>query len=194
MLEEWMRKITGKDDENGSNNWSKKGKYLVAAAVCLGLLAIIWPANKDVPSQTNTSTVNQNMDGVAQVKARLAQELEDILSQVDGAGEVQVSITLSSDGLKNYARNTKNDRKETKELDNSGGDRTITEENQTSDIAVSGSTTLLVEEIAPEIVGVLVVADGAQDGLVKEKLTDAVTTLLNVSPYQVRVVARKGVK
>lgn len=191
MLEEWIRKISGKGEQKWLD-WGQKGKYLVAAAVCLGLLALIWPTSKNVPQNTTTSTANQSTDGVAQAKAKLADELENILSQVEGAGEVQVSITLSSDGLKSYARNTKNERKETKELDNSGGDRTITEENQTSDIAVSGGAALLVEDSAPEVVGVLVVAEGAQDGLVKEKLTDAATTLLNISPYQVRVIARKG--
>lgn len=192
MLEEWIRKISGKGENKGLVDWGQKGKYLVAAAVCLGLLAIMWPTGKNIPQETTSGTKVENTEGVAQAKDRLAGELENILSQVEGAGKVQVSITLSSDGLKSYARNTKTDRKETKELDNSGGDRTITEENQTSDIAVSGGSALLIEDSAPEVVGVLVVAEGAQDGLVKEKLTDATTTLLNISSYQVRVVARKG--
>ena len=191
MLEEWIRKITGKDDKNGLINWGQKGKYLVAAAICLGLLALIWPPGNSAPNKTTASPAEQS-DGVAQAKDKLAGELEDILSQVEGAGKVQVSITLSSDGLKDYARNTKNEHRETEELDNSGGDRNIKEENQTSDIAVSGGAALLVEDKAPEVVGVLVVAEGAQDGLIKEKLTDAAVTLLNISPHQVRVVAGKG--
>jgi len=191
MLEEWIRKITGKDDKIGLTNWGQKGKYLVVAAICLGLLAIIWQPSKSVPKGT-TASPSEQIDGVTQAKDKLAGELENILSQVEGAGKVQVSITLSSDGLKDYARNTKNERRETEELDRSGGDRNIKEENQTSDIAVSGGAALLVEDKAPEVVGVLVVADGAQDGLIKEKLTDVTVTLLNISPHQVRVVARKG--
>jgi stage III sporulation protein AG len=186
-----MRKITAPEEKEVFAKWGKKGKYLVVVAVCLGLLALIWPQGKSVPRET-ANLVSQNSSGVAQVKANLASELENILSQVEGAGKVQVSLTLSSDGLKSYARNTKNERRETQEIDKSGGDRNIKEDNQTSDIAVSGGAALLVEDSAPEVIGVLVVADGAGNGHVKEKLTNATITLLNISPHQVRVVARKG--
>ena len=191
MLDEWMRKIIEKDKKKVFTNWGKKGKYLVVVAVCLGLLALIWPQGKSVPRET-AGPESQNSSGVAQAKTNLAGELQSILSQVEGAGKVQVSLTLTSDGVKSYARNTKNEHRETQEIDRSSGDRNIKEDNQTSDIAVSGGAALLVEDSAPEVVGVLVVADGAQDGLVKEKLTDATVTLLNISPHQVRVVARKG--
>ena len=191
MLDEWKRKISDCSEQSFWGNWGKKGRYLVVAVVCLGLLTLIWPQSTSV-SPENAAPASLPTEGVARAKANLAGELEDILSQVDGAGKVQVSITLSSDGLKSYARNTKNEQRETKELDSNGGDRNIKEENQSSDIAVSGGAALLVEDSAPEVVGVLVVAEGAQDSLVKEQLTDATTTLLNISPHQVRVVARKG--
>ncbi|MDD3364465.1 MAG: hypothetical protein PHZ03_05745 [Syntrophomonas sp.] len=191
LLDEWMRKITGEEEKKVFANWGKKSKYLVVIAVCLGLLALIWPQAKSTPQEI-TVPANQNSSGVAQAKANLAGELQSILSQVEGAGKVQVSLTLSSDGLKSYARNTKNEHRETQETAQSSGDRNIKEDNQTSDIAVSGGAALLVEDSAPEVVGVLVVADGAGNGLVKEKLTDATITLLNISPNQVRVVTRKG--
>ncbi|MDD4801717.1 MAG: hypothetical protein PHF24_02065 [Syntrophomonas sp.] len=191
MLDEWIRKITHEEEKKGFIIWGKKGKYLILIVVCLGLLALIWPQGTNIPQVTTEPQIQSNK-GVAQAKAFLAAELEEILCQVEGAGKVQVSITLSSDGLKSYARNTTNERRETLEMDRSGSDRNIKEENQASDIAVSGGSALLVEDSAPEIVGVLVVADGAGNGLVKEMLTDATVTLLNISPHQVRVVARKG--
>ncbi|MFA7077484.1 MAG: hypothetical protein WC147_03595 [Syntrophomonas sp.] len=193
MWDEWKKKITGDLEKSGAANWSKKGKYLIVAAVCLGILSLMWPINNSVPVQTAAPSA-MKYEGVAQAKADLAVELESILSQVEGAGTVQVSITLSSDGLKSYARNTKHERRETQEMDRNSGDRNITEENQSSDIAASGGAALLVEDSAPEVVGVLVVAEGAANSLVKEKLTDATTTLLNIAPHQVRVVARKGDK
>ena len=44
----------------------------------------------------------------------------------------------------------------------------------------------------PEILGVLVVADGAQDPQVKENLAQATATLLDISPHRVRVMPREG--
>ncbi len=190
MLQEWMKKISSGNDDKVFAKWEKKGKYLVVVAVSIGLLALLWTPGKSVPQEKINAQIQSI--GVASAKANLTEELQSILSHVEGAGKVQVSITLSSDGLKNYARNTKNEVRTTQELDRSGGDRSIKEDNQTSDIAVSSGAALLVEDKAPEVVGVLVVADGAQDGLVKEKLTDATCTLLNISPSQVRVLSRKG--
>lgn len=191
MLDEWKRKLTDNSEQGLWGTWGKKSRYLIVAVVCLGLLTLIWPPSNSSSPET-TTPASLPSEGVALAKANLAGELEDILAQIDGAGKVQVSITLSSDGLKSYARNTKDDRRETAELDKSGLDRNIKEENQSSDIALSGGAALLVEDGAPEVVGVLVVAEGAQDSRIKEQLTDATTTLLNISPYQVRVLARKG--
>lgn len=194
MLDEWKKKITDGSKTVFTGNWGHKSRYLITAAVCLGLLSLIWPQNQSIPTQTQTTTSSASLpaEGVDEAKANLAREMEGILSQVDGAGTVRVSITLRSDGLKSYARNTKNEQRETQELDSNGGDRNIKEDNQSSDIAVSGGSALLLEDCAPEIVGVLIVAEGARNSLVKEQLTDAAVTLLNVSPCQVRVVARKG--
>lgn len=190
MLDEWRRKI-GSGTVKGPPPGGKQVKYLLVAVVCLGLLALIWPSNDSSPHPELGEQTNQS-DGVGLARADLAADLEQILSQVEGAGAVEVSLTLSSDGIKNYARNTKNEHRDTQEADNVGGDRNIVEENQTSDIAISGGAALLVEDSAPEVVGVLVVADGAVNNTIKERLTNATATLLNISPYQVRVEARKG--
>ncbi len=189
MLKEWKKKITA-----DINNWegpSKKGHYLIIAAICLGLLFLLWTPNTSQSPLPDVS-VNHPAQGVAGIKAELSAELQAILSQVEGAGPVEVSLTLSSDGLKSYATNIDNEKRTTEEADSTGGDRNVLEESQRSDIAVLGGTALLVEESAPEVVGVLVVAGGAADSEVKERLTDATVTLLNVPPHKVRVVVRKG--
>ncbi len=188
MLEEWIRGIKEPENASEARDWKKWSRYLLAIVVCIGLLALIWPMDKSQPSP---AAVKTNNSSVEQAKAKLTAELQSILSQVEGAGEVGVSISLNSNGLKDYASNTKNEIRETSEQDRSGGDRKIREENLSSDIAVSGGAALLVEEKAPQVLGVLVVADGAGNAAVKERLTDATATLLNISPHQIRVVPRK---
>ncbi len=188
MLEEWKRKW---GQASSSQAGGRYGLYLLVAAVCLGLLALLWPS-ADTRSVPESPPAVSQAGGVYQARAALAADLERILSQVEGAGPVQVSITLSSDGLRSYARNTKTEHRVTQEADRMGGDREVTEANQNSDIAISGGAALLVEDSAPQVGGVLVVAEGAADNRVKERLTDATTVLLNVSPHQVRVETRKG--
>ena len=187
MLEEWVRGIyPGKGEEgNGHSRWSR---YILVILICIGMLALIWPMGKNESVQVSEESTSGSVERSQQ---NISQELENILSQVKGAGQVRVSISLNSDGLKSYASNTKNDVRETVEQDNKGGDRQVREENISSEIAVSGGSALLVEEKAPQITGVLVVADGANDPVVKEELGEATAALLNLSPHQIRVLPRK---
>lgn len=187
MLQEWIRGVV---DDPGTETGSKSkwGRYILAILICVGILALIWPMGKEKPAQV---TAPSTIGGVEQGQQKITRQLEGILSQVEGAGKVSVSITLRSDGLKSYASNTKNDVRETDEQDSSGGDRKIREENNSKEIVVNGGSALLVEETAPQITGVLIVATGAKDPAIKEELSDAAAALLNISPHQIRVLPRK---
>lgn len=188
MLDEWLRKVDGSDEKKGLAMWNKWGRYVLVGLVCIGLLALMWPSSKNAP--VKNVAVQKSEVPSDSVRASLAGELQSILSQVDGAGKVEVSLMLNSNGVKTYASNTKNESKQTQEMDKNSGERSIREDNLASDIAVLGGAPILVEDKAPKVTGVLIVADGARDAAVKEELTDAAVTLLNISPHQVRVVPR----
>ena len=82
--------------------------------------------------------------------------------------------------------------KTTDEKDVEGGTRAINEKN-TSDQVVfmneQGGTSkpLVLKEINPEIKGVIIVAEGANDPRVKLQLTEAVQTVLDVPAYRVSI-------
>ncbi len=185
VMEEWIRGGSGDNGENRPKKWSR---YILVIIICLGMLALVWPLGKEEPVQVKEKNPSGSVERAQQ---KISRDLESILSQVEGAGQVRVSISLDSDGLKSYAGNTKKDVRETIEQDRSGGERQIREENQSSEIAVSGGSALLIEEKAPRITGVLVVAEGADNSLVKEELNEAVAVLLNLSPHQIRVLPRR---
>ncbi|MEA1960253.1 MAG: hypothetical protein U9N81_03000 [Bacillota bacterium] len=191
MLDEWIRKSEGKEENNEVFPWKGKTKILLVLLVSVGLLALLWPSSTGKNEQLSTGNQVVRLSN-ADVKTIMMNELQAILSQVKGAGTVDVSITLASEGEKSYARNTRDEERNTRETDTSGGERDIKEVNVFSDVAVSSGQALLIEDRAPEVVGVLVVAEGAEDARVKEKLTDITVTLLNLYPHQVRVVAREG--
>ncbi|MEN6461237.1 MAG: hypothetical protein ABFC94_07715 [Syntrophomonas sp.] len=195
MLDEWIRDITAKDQSGGKfSGWGKTGKYGLIILICLGLLALIWPNSKPQSQNVTTGIGTSSVKSDANVKTQMVTELESILSSVDGAGTVQVSLTLTSDGIKNYATNVREERQDTEEKDTKGQSKKITEQNIERDLAVSGGNSLLVEQKYPEVVGVLVVADGASDPAIKEELTAATVTLLDLSPDMVRVLPRTSGK
>ncbi|HZK44507.1 MAG TPA: hypothetical protein VFC73_09540 [Syntrophomonadaceae bacterium] len=190
MLEEWIRK--GKEEgQNLKLKGNSKVRYLLVIIICLGLLAIIWPSAKTKP---DTPATPNNIKQVQKstIQNSMATDLEEILSQIDGAGSVDVSLTLSSDGVKTYASNVRDERRDIQENDNKGTKKTTSEKNITRDLAVSSGNPLLVEEKKPEILGVLVVADGAKSPVIRERLTNATSTLLNIAPHKINVMPRKG--
>jgi len=193
MLDEWIRNHSegGNGKKIWADYWNKKRRYVfLIGVICVGIIALLWPSQPiSAPQAVPEKLAYDNSVDLA--RAQLASELESILSQIDGAGKVQVSITLSSDGKKQYASKTVDEKRDTKEIDRNGGERNIKEENLSTDLAVSGGQAVLIESQAPQVLGVLVVAEGARDVFIREKLSDATATLLNISPHQVRVLPRK---
>lgn len=190
MLDEWIR--GNKDKDKGGNNplYSSRGKkYALVIVICLGLLALIWPVTKTESPSPPPAAKSQSTE-TGKATQGMASELESILSQIDGAGKVEVSLTLTSEGVKTYATNVRTERRVNQESDGRTSKKT-TEENQVLDLAVAAGNPLLVEEKIPDILGVLVVADGARNPEVKENLTEATATLLNISAHKVRVLPRK---
>ncbi len=191
MLEEWLRGKGNGEQDLTTSRWVKKplSKYIMVAAICLGLLALIWPIGNNsgqakVP-QTSTGKAADDM-----VKSEMTANLEAILSQVKGAGVVQVSLSLASDGQKSYASNSRDESREIREGNAASGSKVTNEESRVRDLAVSGGSPLRVENKTPEVLGVLVVADGAESPEVALRLMEATATLLRISPHQVSVMPR----
>lgn len=188
VLDEWIRGEKGEENKNSLLN-SKKGRLLLVIIICIGLLALLWPPiGKPDSSSTQIAQPSAGRVKEGGLKHSLQTELAAILGQIEGAGVVEVSVTLDSDGIRTYATNNRDERRQ---IEESGRSTTI-EESSTRDLAVSSGNPLLLEEKLPEILGVLIVADGAGDPQVKENLTNAASTLLDISPHRVRVMPREG--
>ncbi len=128
----------------------------------------------------------------------LASELERVLSEVEGAGRVTVTVSLKSGPESEMADNLIKTEKKTEERDQSGGVRVTTETNEQVQLAMArptgqGDSPVEVRTLRPEIGGVLVVCDGARDPSVKMDISKAVQTLLDLPAHRVMVLPRKGV-
>ena len=126
----------------------------------------------------------------------LAEKVRGMLAMVEGAGEVQVAIRLSSSTRSSYAVNATTGRKTTEEKDQGGGTRVISEESDSGQLVLvreTGSENPVVEqESAANIAGVLVVARGAAEPQVKARLFRAVETGLGVEPHKILVLPMEG--
>ncbi|MBO8159204.1 hypothetical protein [Thermosyntropha sp.] len=191
MLEEWIRN-KGDNKVNRAEEWKKKGMYFLVILCCAGILALIWPVSS-TDTQTDSSSISEPVykkKEIDNVKAEMANELESILSQIEGAGKVSVSLTLSSDGINTYAANVREEKRNQEET-SKGSKKVTNETNISRDVAVNSGNALLIEHKNPEVIGVLIVADGAGNPEVRENLTYAASTLLDIPAHKVRVMPRE---
>lgn len=122
----------------------------------------------------------------------LEEKLEDILSQLKGVGSVKVMITLEDTVEKVPAFNTTTNNETTNEIDSQGGTREIVREDMTIQVVTNTEGSVIVlKEIKPTVKGVIVIAEGAEDLEVKEKLYEAVKTVLGIPGNKVEIYASK---
>ena len=174
------------------NEKDKKKIYslLTLAVICgIALIAISGLEDKAISSkdEVNNKITQEELSNESS-KATLEEKLKNILSQIEGAGEVDVMITYESSEDIQPAFNTNTTTEETKEVDQQGGERTVTtsSENKTM-ITSSSNEPIVIKTNQPKINGVIVVATGAKDLTVKETLYSAVQTALQVQGHQVEI-------
>lgn len=124
----------------------------------------------------------------------IQKEMEAILSQVAGAGKVDVMITYETGKESVPATNVKRNDNSTQEKDTSGGTRDITQNDFESNVVYEeGQGTkkpIILKEIQPKVKGVVIIADGADNPVVKENLCNAAKVLLDVEMHKIQVLQR----
>lgn len=123
----------------------------------------------------------------------LENRLVNILSKFEGVGDLSVMVTLADSAEKITAVNTSTTSESSVENDGEGGTREVLREDLTSEIITRGNddSLMVVKEIKPTIQGVIVVAHGAEDPILKERLYEAVKTVLGITGNRVQVYPTK---
>ncbi len=188
---------------------SGKGIVALAVTVMIGIafLSSGPTGGKDKIRQesiTNRSTTQFTTDNERQVtevfawETQLERRLETILRQVEGVGSVTVSILLAEGVEKNFATNFSTNQRTVEERDQAGGSRRTVETNEGTQLVLTRSaqggteSPVVLKEVKPKVQGVLVVAAGAHNPLIREMISKAVQTYLNVEPHQISVLTREG--
>ncbi|NGP43603.1 stage III sporulation protein AG [Bacillaceae bacterium SIJ1] len=122
-------------------------------------------------------------------------QLKATIEGLMGVRGATVMVTLESTGEKIYEKNRTNRIQKTREEDANGGERTI-DETTTEETVVTtrdGDKESVVQKKTanPEVRGVLIVAEGADNIQVKSWIIEAVTKSLGVPPHRVSVLPKK---
>ncbi len=174
----------------------KENKKLLAI-LSIGLIGIILllmteitGKDKNKKQQVKTADNSTQYTYEQNYKNSVQNDLQKIISSIDGAGKTTVMITLDSGSKSVYAIDEKT----------SNNDDSLEKENEykkssqnsknTEHIIIKDSLNkdekgLIVEVIQPQIRGVAIVCEGADSAVVRQNITDTVTAVLNISSTRV---------
>ncbi len=153
----------------------KKYKYVI-------IIVIAGIALMMLPSGTNKDEVKTEQAAVSTQKT-MEQRLTEALSQIRGAGRVQVMLTESAGAETIY---------KTDENISSGADSSSSQKDTVTvtdkDRAESG---LITQVIPPQYLGALIVCQGADDPTVRLAITEAVASLTGLRTDRITIVRMK---
>lgn len=152
-------------------------------------------AKKPVNEQTNKTQEVGKIVNTGE-KSELERQLEEILSQIAGAGKVNVMVTYVSGKEYVPATDIKKSDNSTQEKDSGGGTRSINNSSTESKIIYKegqggSKEPVMIKELKPPVKGVVVVADGAAEPAVRDGIAKAVQVLVDIPIHKVQILERK---
>ncbi len=193
---DWLGKLRSGDKLPGKN------QLLIILLIGILLLVIVFPSPSenrgDGSEEEGTQTAADGWaetSSLGEYEAYLEKKTAEMLRQVEGVGEVTVMITLKSDGQKIIEKDQSSSGQTTEETDSAGGTRTVedTSSDKTSiyeQDADGSSTPYISKELSPEIGGVIVIADGGDNAVTAQNITEAVQALFGVEAHKIKIMKR----
>ncbi|MBQ7954411.1 MAG: stage III sporulation protein AG [Lachnospiraceae bacterium] len=125
----------------------------------------------------------------------MEEKLEKSLAKVDGAGAVDVIISMKSTEEKVVEKDMPVSRSGTVETDSQGGSRQISSFDSGESTVYSSesgtSVPYVVKTLLPKVEGVIVIAQGAGNGSVSKNISDAIEVLFGIDAHKIKVVKMK---
>ena len=165
-----------------SNN--KKNMVLI---ICAFIAVVLLVASEFTESKTEEELNVKTGVSSTEYISKQEEKLKEILEVIDGAGEVEVMITLESCYenvyLKDSTLKTESDEKQFKE-----------EQEETYIMAKTGSNTqegVIIKVYEPVVKGVAVVASGGNNENVKMAIIETVSAVFNINSTDISVEKMK---
>ena len=123
----------------------------------------------------------------------LERRLEEILSLIDGVGRIRVMVTFSQGREMVFAVDRNVNTSVTKEEDSQGGTRhQSSQQSQDKTLIITDrlgvDRPLVIRETEPVIGGVMIIAEGGDDVLIRDALIRSTSTLLGIEINRVQVM------
>lgn len=152
------------------------------AGIALIFLSGLFSPGKEETQEASSQPAAQSAQAYTQ---ELEQSLAELVTNIQGAGNAKVMVTVERSAEQVYAQEEKRSTQTTEDR----GSNNSTETNYILVKDADGSQrALAVTEVQPVVKGVVVVCDGGDDPVGQQRVIDAVTTALDITSVRVCVV------
>lgn len=173
----------------------KSGKLtcILIAVCCLAMVLLaFFPDEKRTEQKTVPEA--EEIDATSYTEM-LVRELQATVSAITGEAKPHVTVTLESMGKTVYAEEDRLSEKNSEEYSGDAVNRTQKDGNTERTYLVvrdadGGERALVVSKGEPEIRGVVIVSARGNEAVIRERITEAVRTMLNLSATQVFVTGQ----
>ena len=162
----------------------KNDKKMIVV-VCIGIIGVLilmFLGNDSTSDNENEvggeETTISNVSSIDDIENKLETKLTEIISEIEGVGEVSVVVTVASSDSYIFAENVKSDN----DSDSFSSDREIIIYQ-----GKDGDDGLKIGIRSPDVLGVAVVCQGAASSVVKSEITGLVTSLFGIGSDRVYV-------
>lgn len=172
-------------------NLKDKNTWLILGLFGALLLVIALPVGKAEDSKTEQTQTDVGMTDAQPAQeetedacSRLEERLENTLSLIDGAGQVRVMITLKDIGEKVVEK----DISRQTDTGSAGNETTDVSESSVYEQVDGAEVPYISNELTPQVEGVLVVAEGGGNSLVKQNILQSVMSLFPLEAHKITIV------
>lgn len=166
---------------------SKYLKIIILCVICLvAFILFLNVSNNSEVSNSVSTGAKYNYTTTMEYCTALEKKLESVLSQINGAGNVSVMLSVEGSPELVYAVDS-----DTKVSTNNNGSTTTSSSSPIIVQTNGNSSPLILTENLPIVKGVIIVSSGANNMGIKLDILSAVSKLLDISTEKISVL--KGI-
>ena len=207
MFKDKLKAMISKKHEGGEEQKNNKKKIenmvflVIVLIITIVIINYIWNGNKG-SNKTLTNTAGKQLATTQSSQSpnnsqsitnsnNLEERLENILSNINGVGNVKVFINYSESSETMAMCNENSKKSVTEETDTSGGIRKVEERDVQKEIVYqedNGNKTPIIQKTTePKIEGAIITAKGASDINIKTSIIQAVEAATGLATHKIQV-------
>lgn len=193
MLKERLTKIF-KEEGNDKKKIENLVFFLIILVITIVAINFIWKDDKK--EDTNTNDTSKKLASTSQERTypedSLETKLENILSNINGVGNVKVLLTYNETEELIPVYNETDKKSTTNEVDSEGGTRVVEEVDTSKEVVYQNEEIITQKKVIPKIEGAIITATGANNSTVKTNIIQAVEAATGLATHKIQVFEKKN--